>query len=54
MIQMQTMVDVCDNTGAKSAMVFNVYKGSTAGRGKYRLKQAKTGDIVMVAVQQSL
>ena len=54
MIQMQTMVDVCDNTGAKSAMVFNVYKGSTAGRGKYRLKHAKIGDIVMVAVKKSL
>lgn len=54
MIQMQTMVDVCDNTGAKSAMVFNVYKGSTARRGKKRLKSAQIGDIVLVTVKKSL
>ena len=54
MIQMQTMVDVCDNTGAKSAMVFNVYKGSTARWGKKRLKTARIGDIVLVTVKKSL
>ncbi|MHC4696815.1 MAG: 50S ribosomal protein L14 [Planctomycetota bacterium] len=54
MIQMQTMVDVCDNTGAKSAMVINVYKGSTSRHGKRRLKNAKIGDIVLVAVKKSL
>ncbi len=54
MIQMQTMVDVCDNTGAKVAMVFNVYKGSTARRGKKRLKSARIGDIVLVTVKKSL
>jgi large subunit ribosomal protein L14 len=51
---MQTMVDVCDNTGAKVAQVFNVYKGSTAGVGKRRLKRAGIGDIVMVAVKRAL
>ena len=54
MIQLQTMVDVADNTGAKSAMVFNVYKGGAARRGKRRLKSARVGDIVMVAVKKSL
>ena len=54
MIQRQTMVDVCDNTGAKSAMVVNVYKGSTARRGKKRLKNAEIGDIVLVTVKKSL
>lgn len=54
MIQMQTMVNVCDNTGAKAAMVINVYKGSTAGGGKKRLKCAKIGDIVLVTVKKSL
>ncbi len=54
MIQMQTMVDVCDNTGAKSAMVITVYKGSTARRGKRRLKTAKLGDIVLVTVKKAL
>ncbi len=54
MIQLQTMVDVCDNTGAKSAMVINVYKGSTGAQGKKRLKHAKIGDLVMVTVKKSL
>ncbi len=54
MIQMQTMVDVCDNTGAKAAMVFNVYKGSTSRSGKRRLKVAGIGDIVIVAVKKAL
>lgn len=54
MIQMQTMVDVCDNTGAKVAMVVNVYKGTTARRGKPRLKHATVGDIVLVTVKKSL
>jgi len=54
MIQMQTMVDICDNTGAKAGMVFTVYKGSTSRFGKYRLKSAKIGDIVLVAVKKSL
>lgn len=54
MIQMNSMVDVADNTGAKRAMVFNVYKGSTSGRGKYTLKTASIGDIVMVTVKKAL
>ena len=54
MIQMQTIVDVADNTGAKSAMVFNVYKGSTSRRGKRRLKRAKIGNIVLVTVKKAL
>ncbi len=54
MIQRQTMVDVCDNTGARCAMVVNVYKGSTARRGKKRLKCARIGDIVLVTVKKSL
>ena len=54
MIQMFTRVDVADNTGAKQAMVFNVYKGSTARPGKYRLKTARIGDIVMVTVKKAL
>jgi large subunit ribosomal protein L14 len=54
MIQMQTMVDVADNTGAKQAMVITVYKGSTSRRGKRRLKCAKVGDIVLVTVKKSL
>ena len=54
MIQMQTMVDVADNTGAKLAQVITVYKGSTARRGKKRLKHASLGDIVLVTVKKAL
>ena len=54
MIQRQTMVNVADNTGAKSAMIINVYKGSTSRWGKKRLKCAKIGDIVLVTVKKSL
>ena len=54
MIQMQTVVEVADNTGAKRAMVFNVYKGSTSRSGKFRLKTARIGDIVLVTVKKSL
>jgi large subunit ribosomal protein L14 len=48
------MVDVCDNTGAKQAMVFTVYKGSTARSGKRKLHWASVGDIVMVTVKKAL
>lgn len=54
MIQMQTMVDVADNTGAKLAQVITVYKGSTARQGKRRLKHAGLGDIVLVTVKKAL
>ena len=54
MIQMQSMVDVCDNTGAKAAMVITVYKGSTSRHGKLRRKCAGLGDLVLVTVKKSL
>lgn len=54
MIQMQTMVDVADNTGAKEAQVITVIGGSTARRGKRRLKTASIGDIVVVTVKKAL
>ena len=54
MIQLQTVVDVADNTGAKAAMVFNGYKGSTSRHGKKRLKVARVRDIVLVTVKKSL
>jgi len=54
MIQMQTMVDVADNTGAKQAQVITVYKGTTSRQGKRRLKHASLGDIVLVTVKKAL
>ena len=54
MIQMQTMVDVADNTGAKRAMVIDVYKGGSSRRGRRRLRHAGLGDILLVTVQKAL
>lgn len=54
MIQMQTVVEVADNTGAKLAQVITVLGGSTARHGKKRLKSARIGDIVVVTVKKAL
>ena len=43
MIQMQTRVDVADNTGAKEAQVISVLGGSTSRQGKKRLRNAGIG-----------
>ncbi|MBM4074712.1 MAG: 50S ribosomal protein L14 [Planctomycetes bacterium] len=47
MIQMQTIIDVADNSGAKTARCIKVL-GGTARR------YASIGDIVVVAVQKSI
>ena len=47
MIQMQTMLDVADNSGAKAARCIKVLGGS-------RRRYAGLGDIVVVSVQKSL
>ena len=54
MIQMQSVVDVADNTGAKQVMVFRVMKGSTSRHGKLRLQTAGIGDVVMGTVKKAL
>lgn len=54
MIQMQSMVDVADNTGAKLAQVITVLRGSSARRGKPRLTTAGVGDIVVCTVKKAL
>ena len=47
MIQMQTLVDVADNSGAKIARTIKVLGGT-------RRRYAGLGDIVIVSVQKSL
>jgi len=47
MIQMQTTVDVADNTGAKTARCIKVLGGS-------RRRTAGLGDIIVVSVQKAL
>ena len=54
MIQLQTVVDVADNTGAKQAMVIRVLSGSTGRRGKPKRRVAGVGDFVILAVKKAL
>lgn len=54
MIQLQTMLDVADNTGAKRMMCIRVLKGSTSRRGKKTLKKASLGDVVVCAVKKAM
>ncbi len=54
MIQMQAVVSVADNTGAKEAQVITVLGGSTSRRRKKTLKTADIGDIVVVSVKKAL
>ncbi len=54
MIQLQTVVDVADNTGAKQVMVIRVLGGSTSRVGKSRRKTAGVGDLVVCAVKKAL
>ena len=53
MIQMQSRIDVADNTGAKEAYVIRVLGGSTA-RGKFTRRTASIGDRVVCSVKKSL
>ena len=53
MIQAEGYVDVCDNTGAKIAMVIRVMRGSTA-RGRFTRQSASVGDRVICTIKQAL
>lgn len=54
MIQMQTRVDVADNTGAKKVRCIQVLKGSSGRRGKKRLIHGGVGDIAIGSVRVAL
>ncbi len=54
MIQLQTMLDIADNTGARRAQVIQVLGGSTARHGKKKLRTASVGDIVVCSVKDAL
>lgn len=47
MIQMQTMLDVADNSGAKSARCIRVLGGT-------RRRTAGVGDVIIVSIQKTL
>ena len=53
MIQAQTMLDIADNSGAKSAMCIRVF-GKGSARGKFTRAVAGVGDVVAVAIKKSL
>lgn len=55
MIQQETLVDVADNTGAKSAKIIRVLGGSTSrGHGSYTRKTASIGDRVVASVKRAI
>ncbi|MCK5270643.1 MAG: uL14 family ribosomal protein, partial [Sedimentisphaerales bacterium] len=53
MIQQETIIDIADNSGAKTALCVRVLGGSTA-RGKYTRRTAGIGDVIVVAIKKSL
>lgn len=53
MIQQETMLDVADNSGVKSALCIKVL-GKGSSKGKFTRPCASVGDIVCVAIKKSL
>ena len=53
MIQQETMLDIADNSGVKSALCIRVL-GRSGARGKFSRAVATVGDIVCVAIKKSL
>ncbi|HUU10465.1 MAG TPA: 50S ribosomal protein L14 [Phycisphaerae bacterium] len=53
MIQMRSVVDVADNTGAKTVRAIRVLGGSTR-RGGYSRRAAGIGDVVVASVQKAV
>ncbi len=53
MIQVESVVDIADNTGAKRALVVRVLGGST-GRKRFTRRTAGVGDIVVCTVKKAL
>ena len=53
MIQQETIIDIADNTGARTALCVRVLGGSTA-RGQYTRRTAGVGDIIIVAIKKHL
>jgi large subunit ribosomal protein L14 len=53
MIQQETMLDIADNSGVKSALCIRVL-GKSGAHGKFTRVVAGVGDIVCVAIKKSL
>jgi large subunit ribosomal protein L14 len=52
-IQQETMLDIADNSGAKTAQCIRVL-GKCGSKGKYTRNTASVGDIICVAIKKSL
>jgi large subunit ribosomal protein L14 len=53
MIQQETMLDVTDNSGVKSALCIKVL-GKGSSKGRFTRPCASVGDIICVAIKKSL
>ncbi len=54
MIQQETMLDIADNSGVKSAQCIKVLGRSGTRKGKRRRPVASIGDVICVAIKKSL
>lgn len=54
MIQQETMLDIADNSGVKSAQCIKVLGRSVSRKGKNTLPTASVGDVVCVAIKKAL
>ena len=54
MIQQETMLDIADNSGVKSALCIKVLGHGGARKGKRTRPAASVGDVVCVAIKKSL
>jgi len=52
-IQQETMLDIADNSGVRSAQCIRVL-GKSGARGKFTRSVASIGDIICVAIKKSL
>jgi large subunit ribosomal protein L14 len=53
MIQQETMLDIADNSGVRSALCIRVL-GRSGAHGKFTRATATVGDVVCVAIKKSL
>jgi len=53
MIQQETMLDIADNSGAKSALCIRVL-GKSGSRGRKTRSVATVGDVICVAIKKAL
>ena len=54
MIQQETMLEIADNSGVKTAQCIRVLGKSSARKGKYTRVTASVGDIICVAIKKHL